>query len=485
MRFVPSEELKLGTVIGRDIIFTARKTAMLKKGTVLNERYIEYLQDKGYLGAYVSDDLSNDVQLEETVDQEIFQEGVEAVMDENIEDMLEVSSDIVTDILNKREICTDLIDLRSFDDYTYHHSVNVAVYAVLVGKQMGLKIDDLNLICQAGLLHDLGKSKIPEEILNKPGKLTDDEYKVIQQHAQYSFDIISESFEVSSVVKQAVLCHHENENGSGYPNGKEGSEISILSKIIHAVDVYDALTSKRPYKEPYEPANAFEYMKSGKGIQFNESVVDALIEVIPPYPAGIDIYLSDGQRALVIDHSQNKMRPIIRIVATGETVNLATDDNYKDIKIERSGLIPIGEDQGKIHDLNESRSAVKLLKKKIYIIDPNRKSRMQIESILENDAHLCVFDSAFDALGYAKENGAPDLVITEVTMPVMDGITATTKMREATNSTFPIIFITGDNSANTILKARALKKTDYILKPANPVYIKERTYHALYNIDPL
>lgn len=483
MRFVPTQELQLGTVVSRDIIFTAQNAAMLKKGTVLNERYIEYLQSKGYLGAYVTDELSADIEIPETVDQRLFQDGVEAVMEEKISDVLDISTGIVEDIYSKENLCADLIDLRSFDDYTYHHSVNVAVFSVLVGKFMKLSQQELIYICQAGLLHDLGKSKIAEEILNKPDKLTDEEYTEMKKHAQYSFDMIANSFDVNAIVKQAVLCHHENENGSGYPNGREGSELSLLSKIIHVVDVYDALTSKRPYKEPYEPIKAIDYIKSGRNIQFNSDVIDALENVFPPYPVGVDVYLSDGRRALVIDHSKNKIRPIIRLADTKETVDLDSNASYKDIYIARSGLIASEEEQGKIHVLNEDRSAVKLIRKKVFVIDSNRKTRMQIESILGEDSIVETFESGFDAVDRINQQVIPDLVILDTSIPIMDGFAVINKMRNESKKNIFAIFYTSDNSKDTILKARRLPNTDYILKPANPVYIKERTYNALYNFD--
>ncbi len=481
MRFVKSEELELGTVIGRDIIITAQKTAMLKKGTVLNERYIDYLRNKGYLGAYVSDPISKDIDIEETLDQEIFREGVDAVMEEDIGDILGVSTDIVENILSKEKICTDLIDLRSYDDYTYHHSVNVAVYAVLVGYKLGFTSEELISICQAGLLHDIGKSKIPDEVLNKPDKLTDEEFEVMKHHAQLSYEMIEDSYEISAAVKQAVLCHHENENGSGYPLGKEGKDLNLMAKIIHVVDVYDALTSKRPYKDPFEPLKAFEYIRSGIDRQYNKQVVMALIEVIPPYPVGMDVYLSDGTRAIVIDHSKNRIRPIVRKIDTGETINLAADNNYQDIKIK--GLVSFLYDNKdeKISELNESRSAVKKEKKRIFIVDSNKAYRIQLEGIFENDAKLFVFKSGLEALTEAKESGAPDLIITETDLPILDGLTAVSKLRDTTGIIVPAIFLSQDKSAGTILKAKQMGKTDYILKPANPAYVMERALYALYN----
>lgn len=479
MRFVASDELEKGLIVGRDIIFTTQ-AAVLKKGTTLTDRYIEFLLNKGYMGIYVNDQMSLDIEPEETVDPAIFQAGVEAVRDDSIEEMMSISTDIVNDILGKDSISADLIDLRSFDDYTYHHSVNVAVFSVLVGRKMGLKEKELKNICQAGLCHDLGKSRLPESILNKPDRLTDEEFAEVKKHSEYSHEIISADVNIPAVVKQAVLYHHENENGSGYPHGKEGKDLNIYTKIIHAVDVYDALTSKRPYKDPYEPADAFEYLKGGKGILFNADVVDALVNVIPAYPVGIDVFLSNGKRALVIDNTKDPLRPVIRLYDDKSEINMLTDKAYRTVVISRSAIIPGGGASGNVQALNEQRGSVKSKKRRVMVVDDTPMSLMQARAALEEDYELILLNSGIDAVNYFNENEAPDVVIMDIEMPYVNGVEAMQRIRDAGHKV-PVIFLTSVNDRDIIIQCRMLGAADYILKPAKPIYMKERVYQIVHN----
>lgn len=478
MRFVPAESLVPGMVMGRDIISTTA-AFMLKKGTVLTEKYIEYIKEKGYLGTYISDRTSDDIVYEEIVDQRTFRNGLEAVENQNVGAIVNVATDIVADITSKKDLSVDLLDLRSYDDYTYHHSVNVAVYAVAVGKKYGLKDDELKLLSQAGLCHDLGKSRISEDIVNKPGKLTDEEYKEIQNHPRYSFDILADNNEVSSVVRQAVLYHHENENGTGYPTGKDTHEIPLFAKIIHCVDVYDALTSKRPYKDPFAPADAFTYINNGKGILFDPKIVDIMSAVIPAYPPGIDVVLSNGETALVVAHTDDAFRPILKIHGSEQQVNLALDKNYKDIYITESSIMP-QDYVGEIETLNEDRSAVRKRNANILVVDDQVKAVLQIRDALYNEKYsLITLNSGVDAVKFIENNSAPDLIIMAIEMPILDGVTAAKLMRNLKPDLCPIIFMSSNSSVETILKVKKLGKADFILKPINPIYLKERILVAL------
>ena len=482
MRFVPAFSLVPGMVMARDIISNNSAAFMLKKGVVLNDKAIEYIKSNGYMGAYISDALSNDVELEEVVDQQLFRKGIEAVEGENVGSIVGVATDIVAQITSKRDVSVDLFDLRSFDDYTFHHSVNVAVFAVAVGKKFGLKEDELKELSMAALCHDLGKSKISKDIINKPDKLTDEEFMEIKNHPRYSFSILYNNAEIPSIVRQAVLYHHENEDGSGYPYGKEAKEIPIFAKIIHAVDVYDALTSKRPYKAPFAPADAYQYINNGKNILFDAKVVDVMNEVIPAYPPGIDVILSDGREALVVGHTSNALRPRIKMSDTGVVVNLSSDPEYKDISISKSGIMP-ADYVGDIDMLNEDRSAVKEIKKKdtILLVDDNFLILQATMGILKDDYEVMMLRSGLEAIKYLVDgnNKKPDLIIMDVEMPVMNGIATIKNLKKTPEFRIPVMFLTSSSDRATILKCREVGAIDYVVKPANPVYLKERVKMAL------
>lgn len=478
MRFVPVSSLQPGMLVARDILGTT-KAFVLKKGIVLTQFYVDYLNEKGYLGAYISDRVSEEVLIEEYVDQDLIGRGLKAVESENVGAIVNLATDIVSDICKRKACSVDLLDLRSFDDYTYHHSVNVGVYAVAVGRKLGLEREELGRLCVAAICHDLGKTLIPLEILNKNGKLTDEEFEVIKTHPRGSFDILSEHHEIPAVVRQAVLMHHENEDGTGYPLGKEDKDIPFFAKILHAVDVYDALTSKRPYKDPFAPASAIEYINSHVGMMFDPAVVEAMNACIPAYPPGIEVTLSDGRNAIVITHSTNALRPKIKLLETEEIVDLCKDPAYKEITIASSGIMP-SDYVGDIDVLNEGRVKNINRKRRVMLVDDEKLSRMVMMKALWGEGYeLIECGSGAEAIEYLQNNPKPDLLLMDIQMPFMDGILAYEKIKNTITRELDVIFVTGYADQQVVLECKRLGAIDFILKPVNPSYLKDRVKLAL------
>ena len=159
MRFVQADKLEPGMVLGRSIIGMKKTGMMLSKGMTLNESYIAHIQQHGYLGVYIKDDVSKEVEVQDVIDDKLISEGIEAVFQSDIGALTNVATKMIQQISQKNAVKVDLFDLRSYDDYTYHHSVNVAVYASVIGRKMGLSYEDLELLSMAALSHDLGKSR--------------------------------------------------------------------------------------------------------------------------------------------------------------------------------------------------------------------------------------------------------------------------------------------------------------------------------------
>ncbi|MBO4373490.1 MAG: response regulator [Lachnospiraceae bacterium] len=474
MRFVSVNELEPGMILARKII--DRRVNMLQKGVVLSAVNIERLKTNGYLGAYITDSISEDIEIEETISDKTMEDGIEAVANADIGSIIEVAKEMVEDISELKRISVDMLDLRSFDDYTYHHSVNVAIYAVAVATKMGLSEEKIQEIAVAALCHDLGKTRIDVAIINKKGRLDDDEFAEIRRHPQYSYDILYDNTMISSAVRQAVICHHENENGSGYPYGKESDEIPLAAKIIHAVDVYDALTSRRSYKEPYSPVDALEYIIGGQNILFDKNVVDVMRTVIPAYPPGMDVILSTGQRAVVCAHTTTAQRPVIRIYETGKEVDLSRDPDYSTVFIAASGML-LQVSTG-VEELNENRGKSDK-KKKVLVIDDSGISRGQTKAALENEYDVTALESGIACLNYIKAKGLPDLIIMDIDMPMMDGVTTIEKIHDNESADIKILFLTAIADRDTVIRCRKAGALDYILKPVNPIYLRERVAIAL------
>ncbi len=477
MRFVPANDLKEGMVLAWDII-NPGKTFILKKGIVLTKDYIRHLREKGYLGAYIDDPDSAHIIPEESVSPDKIIDGIKSVENVDIEGIMSVSQGIVADMEARKTLSVEILDLRSFDDYTYHHSVNVAIFAVAVGKYIGLSSEELVMLAQAGLSHDLGKEKVPISILNKRGRLTDEELELIQNHPKYSYDILYENHEISAAVRQAVICHHENENGSGYPNRLTSERIPPMAKILHAVDVYDALITRRPYKEPYTPADALEYMMGGKGILFDEFVIDAMLKVIPPYPVATEVVLSNGQHAIVAQQTEDPYRPCVKIIGYETMYNLSKEE-YKDIIIVASGIASLDHSR-KVEKLNEDRNQGKEHTYKIMVVDDSAITLQQVNTILSPEGYeMILLQSGIAAINYIREKGIPDLVIMDIEMPNMNGISTVSTIRKMGYDYLPVVFLTARGDKETVIKCIKVRAKDYIVKPVRPPYLKARIAIAL------
>lgn len=333
MRYINIEKVESGMVLAKEV-FDDDGRVLLAANTILTKEYIIRLSIRGYQGVYIEDELSRGIQIDEVISIELRNEGAKAVKEGNIDSLKSIAKDIISQLLEKdKSISLDIKDLRTYDNYTYKHSVNVAVISTIIGIYLSYDEESLYELCLAALMHDIGKTKIDPGIINKPGRLSMMEYRIVQEHARYSYDILDENYLISARTKQAVLHHHENEDGTGYPDRLVGDEIPPYAKIIHVADVYDALTSKRPYKKPYALSEAIEYLMGGSNVLFDRKAVEAFLEAVPVYAKGIDVLMTNGERAIVVSNTSNPLRPIVRLVDSGKDIDLSNDKDYISVTI--------------------------------------------------------------------------------------------------------------------------------------------------------
>lgn len=224
----------------------------------------------------------------------------------------EISEEIIGAINSTDGICIDITELKICDDYTFQHSVDVATMAVLMAKSMNMTDKYKKDIGLAGILHDIGKTKIPDEILNAPRKLTDEEFDLIKKHPIYGYELIKNNKDMSDEAKVGVLTHHEKYDGTGYPLGIKGPQINIIGKILSTVDVYDALVTKRPYrKEIIEPSTVIEMML-GMTNQFDIEILKEFLQCVILYPIGTMVVLSDNKIYKVVKQNIGyPLRPVV------------------------------------------------------------------------------------------------------------------------------------------------------------------------------
>jgi putative nucleotidyltransferase with HDIG domain len=227
-----------------------------------------------------------------------------AISAETVGDLVE---EISSSVLRNPGALVSLARLKTADDYTYMHSVAVCALMVSLGRQLGLDDKTLREVGMAGLLHDLGKAVMPMDVLNKPGKLTDDEFRVIKSHPVEGHRLLVEGKTASDIVLDVCQHHHEKIDGSGYPDRLKDDEISLYAKMGAVCDVYDAITSNRPYKAGWDPAESIHKMTEWSKGHFDEKVFQAFIKSIGIYPVGSLVMLSSGRLAVVLEQSDKSL----------------------------------------------------------------------------------------------------------------------------------------------------------------------------------
>ncbi len=331
MYFTKIEDVSSGDTLAAPVKDTYDKT-LITAGQMLTTKTINRLKRFGINGVWITNSETDNLIFENIIEQELKEETVKSLRKLNIDKTLENAKSIVNQVT--QNIDKDYVNIKSFDGYTYEHSVGVAIYSTLVGIEIGLTEKELENLAYGALLHDIGKSAVSNEILGKPDSLTEDEYGEVKRHVEFGYNMLKDIIEIPAPVKQIVYQHHENEDGSGYPRSVKGNKIYKLAKIVHITDVYDAVISKRPYKEPMSAEEAIGYLKENEGKLFDKNLTEIFINTVPAYPKGILVKLNNGEVGIVIANRKgNVLRPVVQIVTTGKVVDLAEDSEYKTVKI--------------------------------------------------------------------------------------------------------------------------------------------------------
>ncbi|WP_395012262.1 HD-GYP domain-containing protein [Undibacterium sp.] len=231
--------------------------------------------------------------------------------------------EIANSVMRNPGALIGLARLKTADDYTYMHSVAVCALMIALSRQLGLSDDETREAGLAGLLHDIGKMAVPSEILNKPGRLTDEEFVSVKEHPSAGHAMLLESKGVGAIALDVCLHHHEKMDGSGYPKGLKGEQISLYAKMGAVCDVYDAITSNRPYKSGWCPAESLKKMSEWSRGHFDEQVFQAFVRSIGIYPVGTLVKLQSGRLGVVIEQQVGKSLLLPKVRAFFSTRSMA------------------------------------------------------------------------------------------------------------------------------------------------------------------
>ena len=246
-------------------------------------------------------------------------------------------STCVHSIMNNPDAMIWMSRIKDENQYTAEHCLNVCILAIAFGRHLRLTESELGVLGICGLLHDVGKMKVPQEILDKPGALTEEEFSIIKQHTVDGHRLLTETVNtvVHSMAKDVVLNHHERPDGSGYPRGLDAGGISEFSRIIAVVDAYDAITSNRCYSRAKSPVEAQKIIFENRGKQFDEEIALEFIKAIGPYPPGTIVELRNGMVGIVLT-GKHKFRHLPTVVILRDQNKTAMDERTVELHLTDS-----------------------------------------------------------------------------------------------------------------------------------------------------
>ncbi|MCD7826066.1 MAG: HD-GYP domain-containing protein [Clostridiaceae bacterium] len=365
--YVRTRSLQEGMTIDQNIKDRMDRV-LIARGTSLNAYLIEGLQKLGIGGVYIREGEEepepepekepqekpvsalarnniakyrtpdpSKVQLTESVKKRV-SEGIQYLYNNSDSESFadttnSITNDLMKAIQDNDAIAVDINALKTSDEYTFKHSVDVATMSMIIAKKQGLKKNEIYNIGIAGLLHDMGKAKIPSEILNKPARLSDEEFSIMKQHSVLGYNILKEKNDFTTAISLAVLQHHEKMNGAGYPLGVKSDKISPYAKILSVADVYDALVTERPYKKSFSQRTAVEMIMSMTD-ELDINAMRSFLNSVILYPVDSVVQLSNGEEARVVKNNESSvLRPTVVGLTSGIVYDLTNDINCANIII--------------------------------------------------------------------------------------------------------------------------------------------------------
>lgn len=267
---------------------------------------VEYVKE-----APVEDELKIATEVRNAVNDKVgeFMDDIRSGRAPNLSSVKQAISRMEESILRNPDAFMWLRQLRKKDSYSYTHCIDCSALAVAFGRQLGLPSDQIHDLALGALLFDIGKTKVPEKLLTKPGKLSEEEFSSVKMHVEFGLGIVDNDNGITPQTRAMIATHHERFDGSGYPKKLSGGDIPLLGRIAAIVDFYDAVTSDRPYSPAMSPHDAIKYLYEFRNTHYQDELIEQFIQTIGAYPVGTLVELSTGEIAIVLE--QNKVRRLL------------------------------------------------------------------------------------------------------------------------------------------------------------------------------
>lgn len=321
---IPIEKAKDTMILGKTI-YKDNGTILINSGTKLKDRYIYNIKKHGITHIHIKNEESDYEEIDGIIKENTKKEAV--ILTKKLMSKLKLSDDIdidklkrvinkiIDELLSEGDILISLLKIKDIDDYTFTHSFNVCILSLVTGFCLGYNREELLSLGLGAILHDIGKMRVPSNILNKPDRLTEEEFEEIKNHTVYGYDILKDRKDISNNVASIVLYHHERVDGKGYPEGIKKEDINDFVKIVSIADVYDALTSDRVYRKKLKGQQAIEYLIAMSGTHFDYNITNEFIKHIVVYSLGQGVELSNGEKGFVVKVNKSlPTRPTIKVV---------------------------------------------------------------------------------------------------------------------------------------------------------------------------
>ena len=323
MRVVPLDKVKTGMITER-AVWDIDGKLLLGKGTRIDEGYLKRLKEIGVPALYIFDERIGKVEYEEVLSERTRMETLKMTREvmQNVKldssfDILKVNqvvNDLITEMMKSKDLLVAMVDMRTANDAGFYHSLNTTVLSVITGIALGYNPQKLEQLACGALFHDIGILLLPAELINKRTPLTPEENAQVMKHTELGFDILRKKSGVSLLSAHVALQHHEKFDGSGYPRGIAGQEISDLARIVSITAIYDDLVSISTGSGQVVPHQAVEYLTSYSGKWFDPDILRVFITIIALFPVGSTVVLNSGDTGLVTKANKKfPTRPIIRV----------------------------------------------------------------------------------------------------------------------------------------------------------------------------